>query len=1691
MILGKTFFFLLATVCVFAQYQLKLDRKLSPPHSIPANPLDMYYTVPMNQTISKVVIAYVIHRNGTVVTDGSISRATFTIQSIDQYTSFNSKFHDAWARSGGQLCQKAVWWEDYPTRMDRSRAKIRCGQAPNNTLLTVQAFKGRIIVDWLYHKHNIIPNNPRIFRISYKKLDMSVDSNAFLISEPANDIVVTVQPPVSVTANHDFSLVAEIRDKNGQRLQTGLDSVAFVELTVPYYYKTFYRTENKEMLLKSSSIRLAGANVISHQSTNDFISRKRAAAGRVVFDKIRVLDAVSDLKLNLTLLMSRDPWSRIPNCDICYADTEQYNLNADGTEISFRPSLSYRYIKPMTFTDVFRVTEQQLTDLKFSDFTIESWKRWENIFTKKVYVSRNVAIPGEMFLQAVDRSGEIIYSGRDASFSLKYETIPKNVCISRDATDYFSGGKTYIYFSICEIIDDVQIVIYPAHNPNISVTTVHFNVGGFINIAHFGDFDYSGDGAEIESHVNSFVKFAAYDVNEGIVAKPLSTFGIKLRVKSFNTQSDINVAFNHFSKITQDTQQPTEKSHIMISTTTDEIARNLNPELVKMHLPYIGIFNSADVYSDVEMYPYFNRVCWSEYAIVKSVHLALKQRMWTKVTVVRSDDAVVGDTFRQLADDMEVDIKNEVRIPDFSAKTEYLIGDLLLTDEMNEIKSYGSKIIVLFADAEQQTYILRAAYLSKIDSYHGYQWIISTKYSWNFPFLNPGVCARGPMPCTVAFKGAMLFSQTYNVSGYMTEDWIRVLGYFFSTDRYNLLSGRIKYRTPNVGAKMALGYDSVLIFARALIKIISNKNTISGTGIVKNIRSISVNGLTGEILIDEKGDRTGYIGYISQVWPETNSLYLPIGKVNIPVRQLVMWHSNDQYEIPYLLDSNPKYAKGFYVIKSGKYNTRYYNSFSGRLSLINQTIVQSPGEAWPSKAIIRKENVVPPFYCKSECGNKLLSEKDINTYDYGKCMPDGTCSCYTGYTGPKCETILCTCRYGTCITPSTCECYPGWNGTSCDNAQCSECANGKCVAPNTCRCSSIVWTGYACHIHIATILAPTLFLSILIIIFMIFFIRNLIRRIRRNTALARVDWIVEWSTVTALFSSDTTVSRTNKSYISTGKPSMESYSWKNENWYVKFFDNKTMDSKDEELCLEMVLLTKVRHRNLIIYGGACIVAPNVGLFMEHAAKGSLNDLLLNDSIELGWDFRYSFMKDICSGMKYLHEKKDFGSHGRLKSSNCLVDSHWTIRISGFGAPTIRFGKYRNESGDEEKLNELLWTAPELLRDAKSLDDVKSGTPPGDIYSFAIVVVEIITRSEPYNYELGYIAVSSMLDLILGNNYPGLKETRRAWEDIGGADMLTARPIIKKEFLPEKATVRVRFKKMLEDAWHENPFSRPTFETLAGQLNIIHPVTGELIDNLINLLESYSNNLEMIVIERTNELEANKARAEELLSQMLPPNVTSELKRGRKVLPESFECATVFFSDIVDFAAICQKSSPLQIVALLNETYNVFDEVLDEHDVYKVETISDSYMVVSGVPMENGNKHAGEICTMALDLMSTVTTFQIPHKPKATLQLRIGINSGPVVAGVVGVLMPRYCLFGDTVNTASRMMSSSHALCIQISDKTADILDDLGGYDLECRGERQVKGRGTMTTYWLWGKDDFRKRLPDQSLAIPLSQHKFK
>ncbi|XP_052061804.1 atrial natriuretic peptide receptor 2-like [Mytilus californianus] len=218
--------------------------------------------------------------------------------------------------------------------------------------------------------------------------------------------------------------------------------------------------------------------------------------------------------------------------------------------------------------------------------------------------------------------------------------------------------------------------------------------------------------------------------------------------------------------------------------------------------------------------------------------------------------------------------------------------------------------------------------------------------------------------------------------------------------------------------------------------------------------------------------------------------------------------------------------------------------------------------------------------------------------------------------------------------------------------------------------------------------------------------------------------------------------------------------------------------------------------------------------------------------------------------------------------------------------------------------------------------------------------------------------------------------------------------------------------------------------------------------------------------KTDELAKEKNKTDNLLYQMLPKQIVINLKTGKSSIAEFFNEVTIYFSDIVGFTKLGAESHPIEIVNLLNDLYSFFDECIDKYDVYKVETIGDSYMVASGVPTPNGGNHAPEIALMALRIRQEVNGYTIPHMSGRTLQIRIGLHSGPCVAGVVGTKMPRYCLFGDTVNTASRMQSFGMGGRIHISSVTQEILSHHGNFITEFRGFIDVKGKGQMATYWL-------------------------
>ncbi|KAK3089065.1 hypothetical protein FSP39_000509 [Pinctada imbricata] len=342
-------------------------------------------------------------------------------------------------------------------------------------------------------------------------------------------------------------------------------------------------------------------------------------------------------------------------------------------------------------------------------------------------------------------------------------------------------------------------------------------------------------------------------------------------------------------------------------------------------------------------------------------------------------------------------------------------------------------------------------------------------------------------------------------------------------------------------------------------------------------------------------------------------------------------------------------------------------------------------------------------------------------------------------------------------------------------------------------------------------------------------------------------------------------------------------------------------------------------------------------------------------------------------MIFIHDS-EIQFHGNLKSSNCLVDSRWVLQVSDFGLQQLVSKDGASKNNVEKNYKGMLWRAPELLR-SRSVNVY--GTQKGDIYSFGIIMYEILGRKGPWG-DIEY----SPKEIVHRVSY-----------------CVSDFP-----FRPELSKIQCEdyLKQCIESCWNEHPEQRPDFKYIRYRLKPLQQgLKSNIFDNMLAIMEKYANNLEALVAERTEQLSDEKKMTENLLYRMLPRPVANKLKRGHFVEPETYEC----------------------VIDMLNELYTCFDSIIGHFDVYKVETIGDC------------------------------------------------LPSGPCVAGVVGLRMPRYTLFGDSVNTASRMETNGVPLKIHCSSTFKTILDKLGGYLLSERGYIAMKGKGEQFTYFLEGEDE--------------------
>lgn len=209
----------------------------------------------------------------------------------------------------------------------------------------------------------------------------------------------------------------------------------------------------------------------------------------------------------------------------------------------------------------------------------------------------------------------------------------------------------------------------------------------------------------------------------------------------------------------------------------------------------------------------------------------------------------------------------------------------------------------------------------------------------------------------------------------------------------------------------------------------------------------------------------------------------------------------------------------------------------------------------------------------------------------------------------------------------------------------------------------------------------------------------------------------------------------------------------------------------------------------------------------------------------------------------------------------------------------------------------------------------------------------------------------------------------------------------------------------------------------------------------------------------DELSDERERSEHLLLNILPDQVAADLKRDGRTEAKLFDSASVLFADMVGFTEVALDSEPDALVSRLNEIFTAFDAIADKHSIEKIRTIGDAFMAASGVPTEIDD-HAERMARGALEMSRFIDGIE-------GVDFRFGISSGPLVAGVVGTAKFQYDIWGDTVNTASRMESSGEPGRIHVSDSTYQLIE--GHFDCELRGPLDIKGKGTMRTWYLLGE----------------------
>jgi class 3 adenylate cyclase len=491
----------------------------------------------------------------------------------------------------------------------------------------------------------------------------------------------------------------------------------------------------------------------------------------------------------------------------------------------------------------------------------------------------------------------------------------------------------------------------------------------------------------------------------------------------------------------------------------------------------------------------------------------------------------------------------------------------------------------------------------------------------------------------------------------------------------------------------------------------------------------------------------------------------------------------------------------------------------------------------------------------------------------------------------------------------------------------------------------------------------------------------------------------------------------------------------------------------------LLCLAGMRHPSIVAVLGLAPAPPGhrgLCLAMELMELGSLWDLLHSRVFAIDAELALQTLQSVARGLRFLHGAVPPLLHTDLKSPNVLLDRHFTAKLSDVCPPDRAGG---------QPLGTLAWMAPECLRGF-------SNTTASDIYSFGVIVHEVLTLRPPYECDT-----------------PG---DQLAAIECGRGSLL----------LPAGCSAEMAA--IMRECLRPDPVHRPpatevdrriaTWEAAAvlrtssssssssSSLRSIHVPSGEGLRRWCNpridaercpMHESLPANACDSVVNPQHEAQRGPDQShatDRLIRDMFPQHVAEALLRGERVPPEPKEMVTMFFSDVVGFTVLSGSMPPEAVSDMLDRLYLRLDALAEEHGVHKLETIGDAYLCATNIAAPQ-HDHAVRMARFAVAAIQAAAETPIdPADPaRGSVQIRAGLHSGPCMAGVIGRRQPKYTLFGDTINVASRMESSSHPGRAQCSDRTAALVraqDPAGQVVLVPRGSVEIKGKGSMETWWM-------------------------